>query len=64
MKKIMTMSEFAELINEADEWKAEFAEIIEANGWVDDNTLDNIWGVCHNDLYRIEIREDGKAVVL
>ena len=33
MKNKMTLEEFADLINEADEWKLEFDDIIFANGW-------------------------------
>lgn len=33
-KQIMTLEEFAALINEADEWKLEFDDIIVANDWL------------------------------
>ena len=33
MKNKMTLEQFAELINGADEWKLEFDDIITANDW-------------------------------
>lgn len=58
----MTLQEFANLINSADEWKTEFNEIIEQNGWKDETGEE--WGVCSNDSERIIFGEDGQAVVV
>ena len=59
---VNTLEEFAELINSEDEWKQEFNEIIEQNGWVDETGEE--WGVCSNDTERIIYGEDGQAVVI
>ena len=58
----MTLQEFANLINSADEWKTEFNEIIELNGWNDETAEE--WGVCSNDTERIMLDDEGKALVI
>lgn len=40
----MTLEELAELINAADEWKTEFNQIINDNGWTD--LTGDTWQVC------------------
>jgi hypothetical protein len=57
-----TLQELADLINSADEWKTEFNEIIEQNGWNDETGEE--WGVCSNDTERVIYGEDGQAVVI
>lgn len=58
--KTMTLEEFAALINEADEWKLEFDDIIVANGWTP--ILDE-WRICHDDKNMIYFDDNGKAKV-
>lgn len=57
-----TLQELADLINSADEWKTEFNEIIEQNGW--NNETAEEWGVCSNDTERIVLDDEGKAQVI
>ena len=60
MENKMTLEEFAELINEADEWKLEFDDIITANDWTP--ILDE-WHVCHDGKQIIYFDDNGKAKV-
>lgn len=63
MKNICrTLEDFALLINSADEWKLEFNNIIEQNGWNDETAEE--WGVCSNDTERIILDDEGKAQVI
>ena len=45
MKNKMTLEQFAEVINEADEWELEFDDIIFANDWTE---IFDEWHVCHD----------------
>lgn len=56
-----TMKEFAELINAAGEWKLEFNDIIEENGWQDDTAQS--FGICNDGKQQLELDEQGKAVL-
>ena len=58
----MTLEDFAELINNADEWSDEFYDIIKENGWHDDTHT--AWGICSDGKYKLEFNEYGKAVVI
>lgn len=58
--KTMTLEEFAALINEADEWKLEFDDIIFANGWT---PISDEWHVCHDDKNMIYFDDNGKAKI-
>ena len=58
--KIMTLEQFAELINAADEWKLEFDDIIVANDWTP--ILDE-WHVCHDGKQIIYFDDNGQAKV-
>ena len=58
--KKMTLEEFAELINEADEWKLEFDDIIVANGWI---KMQDEWHVCHDGKNMIYFDDNGKAKI-
>ena len=60
MKNKMTLEQFADLINEADEWKLEFDDIIFANDWTP--ILDE-WHVCHDGKQMIYFDDNGKAKV-
>lgn len=57
-----TLEEFANLINDSDEWKVEFADIIEENGW-EDNTGEP-YGICADKGRRLVFNENGIAVVV
>lgn len=59
--KNMKMQVFADLINEADEWKLEFNEIIKANGWTD-NT-DTEFGICESATEILEYNDNAEAIV-
>lgn len=58
--KTMTLEEFAALINEADEWKLEFDDIIVANGWT---PISDEWHVCHDGKNMIYFDDNGKAKI-
>lgn len=58
--KTMTLEQFAELINAADEWKLEFDDIIFANGWI---KMQDEWHVCHDDKNMIYFDDNGKAKI-
>ena len=59
-KQIITLEEFAALINEADEWKLGFDDIIFANDWTP--ILDE-WHVCHDGKQIIYFDDNGQAKV-
>ena len=59
---IKTLDEFANIINEADEWKAEFNEIINANGW-EDQTGEQ-WGICSDGKERLVFNDEAQAVIV
>ena len=58
--KTMTLEEFAELINKADEWKLEFDDIIVANGWT---PMQDEWHICHDGKNVIYFDDNGQAQV-
>ena len=58
--KTMTLEEFAALINEADEWKLEFDDIIFANDWTE---IFDEWHICHDGKYMIYFDDNGQAKV-
>lgn len=62
LSNIKTLSQFADVINTADEWKLEFNAMIEANGWTDDT--DSTYGICNDGSEKLEFDESGEAVIL
>ena len=60
MKNKMTLEEFAALINEADEWKLEFDDIIVANDWT---PIFDEWHICHDGKNMIYFDDNGQAKV-
>ena len=58
--KITTLEEFAALINEADEWKLEFDDIIVANDWT---AIQDEWHICHDSKQMIYFDDKGIAKV-
>ena len=58
--KTMTLEEFAVLINEADEWKLEFDDIIFANDWTE---IFDEWHICHDGKNIIYFDDKGQAKV-
>ena len=60
MENKMTLEELAALINEADEWKLEFDDIIVANDWTP--ILDE-WHICHDGKQMIYFDDNGKAKI-
>ena len=60
METKMTLEQFAEVINAADEWKLEFDDIIVANDWTP--ILDE-WHICHDGKNMIYFDDNGKAQV-
>ena len=58
--KTMTLEQFADLINEADEWKLEFDEIIFANDWTE---IFDAWHICHDGKQMIYFDDNGQAKV-
>ena len=60
MENKMTLEQFAELINEADEWKLEFDDIIVANDWTE---IFDEWHICHDGKQMIYFDDNGKAKV-
>ena len=59
-KQIITLEEFAELINEADEWELGFDDIIVANDWT---AIQDEWHVCHDGKNIIYFDDNGQAKV-
>ena len=58
--KTMTLEEFAELINAADEWKSEFDDIITANDWT---PIFDEWHICKDGKQMIYFDDRGQAKV-
>ena len=58
--KTMTLEQFADLINAADEWKLEFDDIIVANNWI---PIFDEWRICHDDKNMIYFDDKGQAKV-
>lgn len=58
--KITTLEEFAALINEADEWKLGFDDIIFANDWT---PIFDEWHICHDGKNMIYFDDNGQAKV-
>ena len=60
MENKMTLEQFAEVINKADEWKLEFDDIIFANGWT---AMQDEWHICHDGKNMIYFDDKGIAKV-
>ena len=58
--KTMTLEQFAELINEADEWKLEFDDVIVENDWT---AIQDEWHICHDGKQMIYFDDRGVAQV-
>lgn len=59
--KKMTLEQFAELINAADEWELdEFDDIIVANDWI---PIFDEWHICHDDKNMIYFDDRGIAKI-
>ena len=58
--KTMTLEQFADLINAADEWKLEFDDIIVANDWL---PMQDEWHVCHDGKQIIYFDDRGIAKI-
>ena len=58
--KKMTLEQFADMINAADEWKLEFDDIIVANDWT---AIQDEWHVCHDGKNMIYFDDNGQAKV-
>ena len=57
----MTLEEFATLINESEDWKLEFNEIIECNGWYSDYSEEESYKICQSDTELLYFDDNGKA---
>ena len=60
MENKMTLEQFAALINEANEWKLEFDDIIVANDWTE---IFDEWHICHDGKQMIYFDDRGIAQV-
>lgn len=60
MENKMTLEQFADLINEADEWKSEFDYIIVANDWT---PIFDEWHICKDGKQIIYFDDNGQAKV-
>ena len=60
MENKMTLEEFASFINEADEWKSEFDDIIVANDWT---PIFDEWHICKDGKNVIYYDDNGQAQV-
>lgn len=60
-EKRMTLSELAELINSADEWKLEFNDIIQANDWYSDYSEEEEYKICQDEQELLYFTDNGKA---
>lgn len=58
--KTMTLEQFADLINAADEWKLEFDDIIVANDWL---PIFDEWRICKDGKNVIYFDDNGQAKV-
>ena len=58
--KTMTLEELAAMINESDEWRLEFDDIIVANGWTE---IFDEWHICHDGKQMIYFDDKGIAKV-
>lgn len=59
--KKMTLSELAELINAADEWKLEFDEIIKQNDWYSDYSEEESYKICQDEQELLYFDDNGEA---
>lgn len=57
----MTLDEFANLINESEDWKLEFNEIIENNNWLADYEDEESYKICQSDTELLYFDDNGKA---
>ena len=63
MKKITTLDQLADYINESNDWQLDVEDIIELNGWHRD--CGDTDGVCHDDNgNKVVINEQGDAEVI
>ena len=63
MKKIATLDQLADYINESNDWQLDVEDIIELNGWHSD--CGDTYGVCHDDNgKKVVINEQGDAEVI
>ena len=63
MKKITTLDQLANYINESNDWQLDVEDIIEQNGWHSD--CGDTYGVCHDDNdNKVVINEQGIAEVV
>ena len=63
MKKITTLDQLANYINESNDWQLDVEDIIEQNGWHSD--CGDTYGVCHDDKgNKVVINEQGDAEVI
>ena len=63
MKKIATLDQLADYINESNDWQLDVEDIIELNGWHSD--CGDTYGVCHDDKgNKVVINEQGDAEVI
>lgn len=58
--KTMTLKQFADMINAADEWKLEFDDIIVANDWT---PIFDEWHICHDGKQMIYFDDNGIAKI-
>lgn len=57
----MTLNELATLINESEDWKLEFNDIIEYNGWLADYGDKESYKICQSDTELLYFDDNGKA---
>ena len=63
MKKITTLYQLADYINDNNDWQLVVEDIIEQNGWHSD--CGDTYGVCHDDNNnKVVINEQGNAEVI
>jgi len=58
---IMSLSQFAKLINESDEWLLYFDKIMLANGWYNDTGAN--YDICSTDKERLSFNEQSEAII-
>ena len=62
MKEIKTLQEFADYINEHEDWALDMFDIIESNGWTDETGEE--FGVYNDGKERIVINDNNIAIVI
>lgn len=59
--EIKNLNQFAEYINQHEDWMLEANDVIESNGWIDETGEE--YGICNDGKLRLSFDSTMKAVV-